>query len=110
MSSPETTSKADLVARGFKDLFWAAMPRGVILRWLFLAEDDKTPRRVGELALRHLARFCFVNRTIFGRGSTTDSFALGVREGRRQVFLEIMKCLNWDEDVSRKFMENDDGR
>ena len=101
------------ISRAFKDLFQAVpVPRRWAFRVVFLADDGATVRRAADIALRHLKNFCFADRSIFGglSGSNDSPFLLGVREGRRQVWIEIMKNLNLDEGAVQKIMEIDDGR
>lgn len=97
-------------ARALTDLFFMpAVPDRWLWRWLFLSNGSM--RRAGELALARLRRFCFADRSIFGgdAGGDDSAFLLGVREGRRQVWLQITKHLNLDEDAVQKLVENDDG-
>ena len=99
------------ISRAFKDLLFAAP---VPTRWAYRAVflDGNSMRHAGQQVLAHLRVFCFADRSIFGGlGGTNDSaFLLGVREGRRQVWLEVMKNLNLDEGAVQKIMEIDDGR
>jgi len=87
------------------------VPSRWIWRLLFLDAEGKVTRRSGEIALARLRRFCFADRSIFGGSSGTDdsAFLLGVREGRRQVWLQITQHLNLDDDAVQKLVENDDG-
>lgn len=99
-------------AHALRDLFFLPMvPSRWIWRLLFLDPDGKVTRRSGDIALARLRRFCFADRSIFGGGAGTDdsAFLLGVREGRRQVWLQITQHLNLDEDAVQKLVENDDG-
>jgi hypothetical protein len=101
------------VSRAFKSLFHAVpIPRRWLFRLIFLSDDGTSMRRAGDKVLRHLKYFCFADRSIFGglSGSNDSPFLLGVREGRRQVWLEIMRNLNLDEGAVQKIMEIDDGR
>lgn len=90
-------------------LFMAAVPDRALWRLIFLSNGSM--RRAGELALARLRRFCFADRSIFGgdAGLNDSTWVLGVREGRRQVWIEITKHLNLDEDAVQKLVENDDG-
>jgi hypothetical protein len=87
------------------------VPSRWIWRLLFLGPDGQVTRRAGEIALARLRRLCFADRSIFGgpAGRSDSAFLLGVREGRRQVWLEITKHLNLDDDAVLKLVENDDG-
>lgn len=99
-------------AHALRDLFFLPiMPSGPIWRLLFLGSDGKVLRRPGEIVLARLKRFCFADRSIFGgpAGPNDSTWLLGVREGRRQVWLEITKHLNLDDDAVQKLVENDDG-
>lgn len=96
--------------RALIDLFFMpAVPDRWLWRWIFLRDGQM--RRAGELALARLKRFCFADRSIFGgdAGTNDSMFLLGVREGRRQVWLHITKHLNLDDDAVQKLVENDDG-
>lgn len=111
LSANQKRARAVKFAQALKDLMWAApVPSRWIWRVLFLSPEGQM-RRAGELALARLRRFCFADRSIFGGGAgTSDSaFLLGVREGRRQVWIEITTHLNLDEDAVQKLVENDDG-
>lgn len=102
-----------IISRAFKRVFQAVpVPLRWVYRVVFLETDGVTLRRPSETVLRHLRAFCFADRSIFGgRSGTSDSaFLLGVREGRRQVWLEMMKYLNLNENEVDKILENDDGR
>lgn len=98
-------ARAVAVSRAFKDLFWAAVPRGRLWRWLFLADDDRTMRRAGEAALADLREFCFAQRSTFD----PDPHVMARREGRRDVWLRITRYLNLDEAQVQQLMEIDDG-
>lgn len=100
------------LSRIYKDLFgMIAVPKSRLLRLLFLDSDGRTMRRAGIAALRHLRYFCFADRSIYGgsAGSNDSAFLLGLREGRRQVYLEITKSLKLDDDGVPKVLENEDG-
>lgn len=112
LSPNQKRRRAIKFAQALKDLMWAApVPSRWLWRVLFLGPDGKTMRRAGEIALARLRSFCFADRSIFGglAGTGDGAFLLGVREGRRQVWIEITKHLNLDEDAVQKLVENDDG-
>lgn len=98
--------KAKWLARAFRELFWSLpLPRRWIFRWLFLADDGATVRRVGEHALADLRDFCFADQSTFDR----DPLIMARRNGRREVWLRIIYFLNLDEATVQEFMEIDDG-
>lgn len=110
--TPNFKREAELrLSRIYKDLFgMIPVPRSWLLRMLFLDADGRSMRRAGTAALRHLRYYCFADRSVIGgtAGTTDNAYLLGVREGRRQVYLTITKSLNLDEDAVRKILENDD--
>ncbi len=112
LSNNSKRGRALKFAYALRDLFFLPMvPSRQIWRLLFLGPDGQVVRRAGEIALARLRRFCFADRSIFGGASGTNdsAFLLGVREGRRQVWLEITQHLNLDDDAVQKLVENDDG-
>jgi hypothetical protein len=99
------------LSRAAKELFgMMPKPTGWAFRWLFLADDGATLRWSSRRVLRHLQAFCFADRSIFGgtAGTSDSPFMLGVREGRRQTYLEIMKFLHLDESQVRQLKEQGD--
>lgn len=110
LSQNQKRARAVKFKHGLVDVFFAPLiPDRWLWRWLFLS--DGRVRRAGEIVLARLRRFCFADRSIFGgdAGRSDSAFLLGVREGRRQVWIEINKHLNLDEDAVQKLVENDDG-
>jgi hypothetical protein len=85
-------------------------PTGWAFRWLFLSDEPGALRWASRRVLAHLAHFCFADRSIYGgtAGTNDSAFMLGVREGRRQVWLEIMKYLHLDENQVRAIKEQVD--
>lgn len=110
LSPNQKRGRAIKFRHGLIDVFLAPLvPDRWLWRWLFLSDGQM--RRAGEIVLARLKRFCFADRSIFGgdAGLNDSTWVLGVREGRRQVWLEITKHLNLDEDAVQKLVENDDG-
>lgn len=110
LSPNQMRGRAIKFKRALIDCFFIPLvPDRWLWRWLFLSNGHL--RRAGEIALARLKLFCFADRSIFGgmAGTNDSAFMLGVREGRRQVWLEITKHLNLDEDAVQKLVENDDG-
>lgn len=112
LSKNQKRGRAIKFAHALRDtVFLPMVPSRAIWRLLFLGPDGNVLRRPGEIVLARLRRFCFADRSIFGgtAGPSDSTWLLGVREGRRQVWLEITKHLNLDEDAVQKLVENDDG-
>lgn len=110
LSPNQKRMRAIKFKRALIDVFFLPLiPDRWLWRWLFLS--DGQVRRAGEIALARLRRFCFADRSIFGgdAGRDDSAFLLGLREGRRQVWIEITKHLNLDEDAVQKLVENDNG-
>jgi hypothetical protein len=106
MTINQFRAKSIVLARSFRELFWSLpIPKRWIWRWLFLAEDGQTVRRVGEHALADLREFAFLNRSTFD----TDPLIMARRAGRREVAMRIINYLNLDEDAVQTLMEIDDG-
>lgn len=98
--------KAVEVGRAMKDLFFAYfLPSAWSWRTLFFVAGHNRLKRASQIVLRDLATFCFATRTTF----SSDPYIMGVREGRRQVWLRIIDGLELDEREVRKLMEIDDG-
>jgi hypothetical protein len=70
---------------------------------LFL--ENGLVRRDGEAVLADLRGFCRGDRSSFDK----DALTMARFEGRREVFLRVVKLLALDEDEVRQFMEADDG-
>ena len=97
------------LSRAAKELFGAmARPTGLAFRWLFLGDEGKALRWASRRVLRHLHHFCFVERPLSGKSSEIGLFALGVREGKRLTYLEIMQFLNLDDSQIRQLKEHND--
>lgn len=95
-----------LVSRAVKELFWMVpLPRHRIWRWLLLAEDGQTTRRVAEAVLADIRDYCFLNKSTFD----PDPLVMARRNGRRDVGLRIINYLNLDEAAVQQLMEIDDG-
>lgn len=112
LSANQKRKRAVALKHALIDLFFMPfVPDRWIWRLIFFGENGEL-RRPGETVLARLRVYCFADRSIFGgKAGTSDSaFLLGVREGRRQVWLEITQHLNLDDDAVQKLVENDDGR
>lgn len=116
--SPENRARyrATLISREVKRLFMAIPERfaeavvrrfllGMVLRWLFLAEDG-TPHRAGEIVLAELrARGGHLRPSLFDPNPQLMAY----REGWRAATQWIFNHLNLDEAKVQKLMELDDG-
>jgi hypothetical protein len=109
--------RAILVSREVKHVFMAIPERfakavlgrfffGMLLRWLFTAEDGQV-HRAGEIVLAEMRRLSGIShrKSIFDPDPVTMAF----REGKRTQLLELIAFLNLDEIDVRKMMELDDG-
>lgn len=76
---------------------------GVLLRWLFLGEDEK-PHRAGEIVLAELR-----NRYLLGSVFSEDPLVMARKAGRREVVMDLINYLNLDEAKVQQLMELDDG-
>lgn len=98
--------KAVNVSRAAKEIFFAYFaPRRWSWRAVFFAPGHDRLRRASELVLKDLGNFCFATRSTF----SSDPYLMGVREGRRQVWLRIVQSLELDERQVQQLMEVDDG-
>lgn len=95
--------------RAWAELFFFAAPKrwllGVLWRWLFLADDGATHRRVGEKVLADLRDFAGMKHP---QSFQTDPLKLARAAGRRDVVLRICHFLNLDETQIQKLVEIDD--
>jgi hypothetical protein len=71
-------------------------------RRAFLAVFESTD---GEIALRHLGRYCRAQSSTFVQGEPDTTAYL---QGRRDVFLEIMAQLHMSEGQLRRMMEREE--
>lgn len=75
--------------------------RRVFLRTYAFRECFNPTTRSGAIVLDHLRKFCCANRTTqaFSRVTATmDPMAMAVSEGRREVWLEIMRITRLTEE------------
>lgn len=102
-------TRAMKIGREFRALFRGDAVVRVGWRRVFLAEDDRTVRRAGEIALADLREFCRAGprhpRALFAN----DPLEMARRLGRREVFDRIINYLNLDEAQVQQLMEIDDG-
>ena len=95
--------------RAWAELLFAAAPKrwllGVLWRWLFLAEDGSTHRRVGEKVLADLRDFAGMK---YPGTFQTDPLRLARAAGRRDVVMRICHFLKLDETQIQQFVEIDD--
>lgn len=106
--------RAIQISRAVKWLFMAVPERfaerilgrfffGLLLRWLFTAEDGKV-HRAGEIVLAEL-RDGFLLKSPF----SPDPLEMARRAGQREVIEDLFNWLNLDEASVQKLMELDDG-
>lgn len=91
--------------RAWRDLLFVAAPKRSLWRWLFLADDGSTHRRVGEKVLADLRDFAGMKHP---QSFQTDPLKLARAAGRRDVVLRIAHFLNLDETQIQKLVEIDD--
>ncbi len=77
----------------------------------FLGADGR-PTYEGERALRYLRKVAKIDQPYFGKDLTgkIDPVAMGRIEGRRELYLEIVKLLKLDPSGIGTFAEVDDAR
>lgn len=104
-------ARAIVQSRAFKRLFCMGPPvEGEPAEELHPIErlftvQGGTLSRDGEAVLADLRDFCFAQQSSF----STDAVVMARREGRREVWLRLMKFLNLDENQVQLLMEVDDG-
>lgn len=85
------------------------MRRRMSYKHLFLGDrGDLSP--AGRVVLADLAKFCrgFTSTTVVGQSGAVDTHASFLAEGRREVFLRILKELNLDPSEAISAMKDED--
>ncbi len=92
--------------RAWRELVFAAVPKrwllGKVWRWLFLADDGSTLRRVGEIVLADLRDFAGMK---YPQRLASNPIGIERQQGRRDVVLRVLHFIDLDETQIQKLVE-----